>query len=62
MNSTTVTCIQVTRSGNTIHTRQNQVNISNPRQLTAGTSFIAGNQRKLGATSEYPATHLHVIE
>ena len=32
----------------TIDTRQNQVKVSNHRQFTTGTSFIAGYQRKLG--------------
>ena len=47
VNSTTVTCLNklnlsVTRRGNTINISQNQVKVSNLRQLTAGTSFIAG--------------------
>ena len=55
-NSSPVTCsnklslisLLITRSGNTINTRQNKVKVSNPRQFTAGKSFIAENQRKLG--------------
>ena len=56
VNSIAVTCscklisisLQVILSVNTINTRQNQIKVGNPRQLTAGKSYIAGHQRKLG--------------
>ena len=32
----------------TINTRQNLVKVSNPCQIAAGMSFMAGNQTKLG--------------
>ena len=56
VNSTVVTCscklssisLQVTLSVNTINTRQNRIKVGNPRHLTAGTSYIAGHQGKLG--------------
>ena len=40
--------LQVTLSVNTINTRQNRIKVGNPRHLTAGTSYIAGHQGKLG--------------
>ena len=56
VNSTVVTCscklssisLQVTLSVNTINTRQNRIKVGNPRHFTAGTSYIAGHQGKLG--------------
>ena len=56
VNSTVATCscklssisLQVTLSVNTINTRQNRIKVGNPRHLTAGTSYIAGHQGKLG--------------
>ena len=47
-NKLSLISLLITRSGNTINTRQNKVKVSNPRQFTAGKSFIAENQRKLG--------------